>query len=385
MLTSPLSTELHQNSSADESSLVQLVQMINSPSVLVDHKGHIIASCESFDNWPLFGISADNCAPSRLRVNNKKILDDLGAVFLGNTPDARLVGLRGSDTSESVFEISYHGLRHGMHHDMRHGMHHDMHLSCQEISYCLIHVADVTQREKATQILLSANDELTQLQYHLSHDLVAPIASANGLLGLIKDDVVAGEYGELSELTEETMLQLQRLKNLVNDLMSLARAGAAIAENTSFDLRELIDEIVQSISLHDRVLEVSVSLDFDKAIFFSDRIRIKQILMNLISNSRKFADSSEEAPEIIVKAENFCDYMRICVSDNGLGIDNKMLPGLFDMFTRGVSDCAGHGLGLYIVQKHVQHLNGSVRLLNQAKPTVFELIIPLASIEPGEQ
>jgi len=83
--------------------------------------------------------------------------------------------------------------------------------------------------------------------------------------------------------------------------MTLARAGAEDEPHTHVNLKQLVDDIVNSISLHARELEVSVSLEFDRPSIFTDRIRLRQILANLISNARKFSDPSELAPSILVQ------------------------------------------------------------------------------------
>lgn len=348
------------------SAQTSVVQDLKTPSVLVNSANQIVASSDSFYDWALLGVDIDNSAankPYEAYVLNTEILQDIAEVIECGIASSRVVSAVRSSLNDRYLEVSYHKL---------------IHNESNQCS-CLIHFSDVTERTIEHRRLLSSNDELTQLQYHLSHDLVAPIASAKGLLGLLKEDIATENYSELAELSEETELQLKRLSDLVKDLMSLARAGAQTAEISEFNLRLMVDDIVHSISLHARVLETSVTLDCDQVIMHSDRIRVKQILMNLISNARKFIDPSEEAPEIVVTAETVNSTIRIRVSDNGLGVDSSISDSLFGMFIRGVSVYPGHGLGLYIVKKHVDHLNGSVRLLNQSKPTVFEVSIPDAS------
>ncbi len=233
------------------------------------------------------------------------------------------------------------------------------------------HVSQCLERQ-----LAQANEELTQFNYHVSHDLVAPISSARGLLNLIQEDLEAGVVDELPDLLADAQSQLVRLDNLVSDLMSLARAGAGDMSIEYFDLRLLLDDIVASLSMHALELEISVTLKTDQSQFLGDRVRIQQILANLISNARKFADPDEICPEITLNCSRMDNGACLTVSDNGIGIDPALEEGLFGLFTCGVNQHAGHGLGLYIVDKHVAKLGGTVSVASYRKPTVFEVFLP---------
>lgn len=221
-----------------------------------------------------------------------------------------------------------------------------------------------------------ARDELVQFKYHVSHDLSAPLVSARGLLGLIRDDVREGRHEELVEMVDETTAQLGRLEALIADLMSLARVGAPDATPEHVELGELVDEIVASISLHSRELEVSVTLSFDRSGIVTDRVRLRQILANLISNARKFRDPAEIAPSIDVAVREVPGGYALSVSDNGLGMDERTKARAFDLFSRGSAAHPGHGLGLHIVHRHVEALGGAVRIAHARKPTVIEVSLP---------
>jgi len=330
------------------------------PAVLIDPDLRIVACSDLFFEWHVFGIADNHNVNDLPVVERKKVREDIQTLFAQGSCRSRIITSLTSNFEEQAQELNYLALL---------GQH-------KAIVGCVVHVTDVSQRYIERRQLLQSNDELTQLQYHLSHDLVAPIASAKGLLGLLKDDIADGRQDELAELAEETGQQLHRLDDLVKDLMSLARAGASVTELSQFDLRQMVDDIARSISLHTRVLETSITLDFEEAILTTDRVRVKQILTNLISNARKFTDPAEIAPEIVVTAQSVDGLMKICVSDNGLGVADNLIPDLFGMFVRGTSQFRGHGLGLYIVKRHVEQLNGTVQLLSPRKPTVFEVAIP---------
>jgi len=240
----------------------------------------------------------------------------------------------------------------------------------------VVAVREITVERSLSTRLYAAREEIVQFKYHVSHDLSAPIASARGLLGIIEHSVEEGTLDEVPELLEETNAQLTRLQRLIGDLMSLARAGADMPKPEVVDLRELVDEIAASISLHSRELEVSVTLSFDAPTLTTERVRLRQILANLISNARKFQDPEEIAPCIHVSVKDAGDDWRISVADNGIGMSRRTADRAFDMFTRGTSTHPGHGLGLHIVLKHVDLLGGSVAVGGISKPTTIDVRLP---------
>lgn len=224
--------------------------------------------------------------------------------------------------------------------------------------------------------LRCTNEEFMAFQYHVSHDLNAPILAVRGLLGLIVDDVQAGRSDELSEMLGEALAQLDRLDALIADLLSLARTGVDDDDHTEVDLRELVDDVVASLSLHSRELELSVGLSYDAPALRTQRVRLRQILANLVSNAKKFSDPEELAPRIDIRVACAPDALVVSVHDNGIGMSPDVAASAFEMFTRGSARHPGHGLGLYIVRKHAERLGASVRVAHSRKPTVIELRLP---------
>ena len=115
----------------------------------------------------------------------------------------------------------------------------------------------------------------------------------------------------------------------------------------------------------------------------TDRVRLRQILANLLSNARKFRDPDELAPSIDVQVSRDGDAHVLLVSDNGIGMSEETAATAFDMFSRGSAEHPGHGLGLYIVAKHVERLGGTVRVASPRLPTCIEILLPSAT--PAER
>lgn len=237
-------------------------------------------------------------------------------------------------------------------------------------------VGNVTELRDRAQRLQRHNDDLVQFQYHVSHDLAAPISSTKGLLSLMAEDLAAGRLEELPDMVAEASEQMARLQRLIDALMSLSQGGAAPMRHDTIELTELLDDIIDGLSLHSRELEVSVSLDFDRPSVNGDPVRLRQIIANLISNARKFRDPDELAPWIEVSVRHLDERLCLRVADNGLGMSDEVAARAFGMFSRGSAEHPGHGLGLYIVAKHVERLGGSVRVASARAPTCIEVVLP---------
>ena len=115
-----------------------------------------------------------------------------------------------------------------------------------------------------------------------------------------------------------------------------------------------------------------------KSEFKSEKVRIVQILENLLSNSDKYKDNAKkETPFVNVTLTEMQDGYQLVVEDNGLGIPANRHDEVFHMFKRfhpAVS--SGSGLGLAIVKKHVSFLKGQIDMKSSALGTVFTITLP---------
>jgi signal transduction histidine kinase len=111
---------------------------------------------------------------------------------------------------------------------------------------------------------------------------------------------------------------------------------------------------------------MSIEDDFT---FISDKSRIQFILNSLISNALKYSIYEKESPVVEIKASKKEKETIIYVTDNGIGISEKVLPHIFKMFYRGSLKSTGSGLGLYIVKEAVDKLNGTISV--KSEPGIF--------------
>ena len=194
---------------------------------------------------------------------------------------------------------------------------------------------------------LRAEDRLRrQLMADVAHELRTPLAILQGRIEGLLDGVYARDDARLEELLAET----RHLSRLVEDLRTLANAEAGALElrKETTDVGELIRDCAASF---DRAINVDVPEDLPT--IDVDPVRIREVLLNLLSNAVQHADS------VSVAAFADSSNLTIRVKDNGAGIPPAELPRIFDRFTKGAHS-RGSGLGLAISRSLVHAHGGTI-------------------------
>ena len=235
---------------------------------------------------------------------------------------------------------------------------------------------EVTHR---TASLQRANDELAQFAYRASHDLKGPLTTTLSLLRMAGLDLDAGDIEEARRIHSRVEGQLEKLEKLVVDILELARADLDEVDTEPVRLRECIEEV--RTYLEREASESGVSLrceNIDIEPFLTHRVRLIQILQNLISNGIKYRDPEAGAPTVGVVAKLEEGSLMLTVEDNGLGIPKQYHNKVFTRFKRFHPNAAsGSGLGLAIVQRHTEAVGGSVSFESAPGRTRFTIELPV--------
>ena len=245
-------------------------------------------------------------------------------------------------------------------------------------------VAEVNQRleklvEQRTESLTQANAELAQFAYRASHDLKAPLSSSKLLTRFIVEDIQSGLLTSAIEDAQKIHGQMEKLEDLVVSILSLTEIDSLDNNVTEIELIPVIDEIQHRLSsvieLHNEAITCDVCLEHP---FISDKVRVVQILENLISNAFKYRDDDKvEKPYVKVSLSEKTDSYQLSVQDNGIGIPLDRHDEVFQMFKRFHPKISfGSGLGLAIVKKHVDYLNGTILMQTSELGTHFIINIP---------
>lgn len=227
------------------------------------------------------------------------------------------------------------------------------------------------------QIAKDKAEESTRLKSQfvstISHELRTPLY---GVVGIT--DIIADEHPEIknSPYLNSLKFSAQYLLSLVNDILQVYKISEKkiILINSVFDLKEELNAILGSLQFLALKNNNEICLEFDGNIpklINSDKVRLSQIFMNLISNSLKFTEEGSVivSAGLIEKKADSC-VIHFEVIDNGIGISKEDHEKIFEQFVqieRRDDDYQGTGLGLPIVKKLIQLLGGEIQLESEEK------------------
>ena len=221
------------------------------------------------------------------------------------------------------------------------------------------HVETLQQRLEAAA---TAERERHVVLGTLAHELRNPLGEVANAARIL-ERLVASDDERVTQSLHAIERQVGFIEALVADLLESTRlaTGKARLRYENVDLREVVERAAETCraALHGRRQVLDVALD-ESIILRADRVRLQQVLVNLIGNSSKY---SPEGARILVRATLDRDQVVLKVKDPGRGIDASMLPRIFDLFSQaGEGHGAGHGLGLGlgVVKTLVEMHGGSV-------------------------
>lgn len=205
---------------------------------------------------------------------------------------------------------------------------------------------------------LEAQDrQRRELMADIAHELRTPLTVVQGRLEGLLDGVYPKDDRHLSEVLEETRL----LGRLVEDLRTMANAeiGILSLQKEPTDLPMLIRDVVNALSRDAQDKNVAVIVDAPPELpaIALDPLRIREVLINLLSNSLRH---TPPAGQVTITARDRAGQAVITVTDTGSGIAPEDLPRVFDRFYKGRAS-RGSGLGLTIARNLVVAHDGSIR------------------------
>jgi two-component system phosphate regulon sensor histidine kinase PhoR len=214
-------------------------------------------------------------------------------------------------------------------------------------------------RDKKTEIDTLKQQEQFRREFlsNISHEFKTPLFAIQGYVEALQDDGMKNP--ELAmQFLEKAEHNVDRLNFLIKDLDAISKleSGEIPINNEKFDLAELIKQVVESMEEPAKAYKITLSFKekYDiVTMVIADREKIRQVLVNLIDNSIKYG---REGGITAIKIFELHDQILVEVTDDGIGIEEKYLPRLFERFFRTEKSrsrqIGGSGLGLAIV-KHI--------------------------------
>lgn len=229
-------------------------------------------------------------------------------------------------------------------------------------------IRDISERHQYQQELLTAiqhaekaNQAKSEFLAKMSHELRTPLNAIIGFSQLLKLE-------ELDESQRESVNMIEssgnHLLTLINDVLDLARieSGYMAISVEDVAVKPLIEQLIPLVEVQLDALSLTLSVDYpadiEQLFVAADHVKLKQVLLNLLSNACKY---NRPHGYIHVKVSRHDESIRIAVEDNGYGIDEEMQTNLFEPFNRldkERSNIPGTGIGLAISHELVKLMQG---------------------------
>ena len=247
----------------------------------------------------------------------------------------------------------------------------------------------VLSHEKITRAKIEAeraSEAKSQFLANMSHELRTPL---NAIIGY--SEMMSEAFGNLDNIPseiEEDILRISQsgrhLLELISDILDLSKAEAneITLHKDWFDLDQLLEEIENTMrplmSKNNNAFEMQNKMT--ASVYLNDRVRLKQVLLNLISNAARFTENGEICLEVYDQEE----VATFVVSDTGIGISPDMQQQIFRPFQQADNSLTrkyeGTGLGLAISKTIIERLGGDLSVKSElGKGSCFEFSIPILS------
>jgi signal transduction histidine kinase/HAMP domain-containing protein len=251
----------------------------------------------------------------------------------------------------------------------------------------IVHLAkDITSQKKVERQLIekaneleSANRELEEFVYIVSHDLKEPLFAIEGYASRLSMDYKDNLDEKGKYRIERIRANTKKMSQKINEIMDVLKVGRVSYNFKNNNVGAIVNSVVDLLGSRINAGRISVSVKDVLPIVFCDRERLADVFTNLITNAIKFMDG--ELKNIIIGCDHEGDCYRFFVEDTGIGIRKEYNEQIFKIFRRlDDIDVEGTGVGLAIVKKIVEMHNGKVWVespVNEGRGSRFCFTLPL--------
>jgi signal transduction histidine kinase len=223
----------------------------------------------------------------------------------------------------------------------------------------LLAIEDVTERKRLEDELVRSNEDMQRFAYVAAHDLRSPLNSALKLCTLAARRLEGTVGGEEAHLLSMSVENLERLRRLMEDILSFSEVANAPQQRTLFPLEEPLR--IALLNLEHHIKESGADITFGPLPQVpADRTQMVMVFQNLVGNAIKYRRKNE-VPRIRIEAVRDDAFWRISVCDNGEGFEAAYAGSIFEPFKRlHGRDVPGSGIGLATCKRVIERLGGRI-------------------------
>ena len=215
------------------------------------------------------------------------------------------------------------------------------------------------EREHLVKELEAKNSEMERFTYTVSHDLRSPLTTIQGFASVLRMDMENGETERVKKNLKYIENGIIKMARLLNDTLELSRIGRVANPSEDVPFGELVSEALEQTSEQVKSGGVEISVSEGSPAVRVDRIKIVEVLVNLIENSINYM-GDEPHPRIDIGYRIDKDETVFFVHDNGIGIDPELHEKVFELFCKLDRSTKGTGAGLAIVKRIIEVHEGCI-------------------------
>ncbi len=210
-----------------------------------------------------------------------------------------------------------------------------------------------------TRELRETVQELETFSYTVAHDLRGPLRAMHRSAEVLLLEQASRLPDEGNDFLRRIAESAARMDRLIQDLLSYSRVTRAELQAVPVEPRLILADLMVQMSPEIKERKADVRIESDLGVLLADPVLLAQVFSNLLSNALKFVPQGT-APQVRIQADRRDGKERIWIEDNGIGIDTRYRERLFRLFERLDSEYPGTGIGLAIVKRAVERMDGEV-------------------------
>jgi signal transduction histidine kinase/DNA-binding response OmpR family regulator len=251
-----------------------------------------------------------------------------------------------------------------------------------------------TTAQEAREAAEAASRAKSTFLANMSHELRTPLNAIIGYSEMLAEDLTSEGLGGFASDLQRIRASGKHLQSLINDVLDLSKIEAGKMELylETFEVRRLIEEVASTVRplVEEKANILEVHCADDLGSMYADLTKVRQGLLNLLSNAAKFTEGGQIRLRATREVMDGVDWVKLSVSDTGIGMSPKQMGNLFQAFTQADASTTrqygGTGLGLVITRHFCQMMEGDISVESElGVGSTFTIELPAVVAEPATE